>query len=467
MIGGAVAVALPNAIPGNGHSQTPAEASNSPQLKTQPQAPQALSQPSPRFTFSDALQAESTGAVAPPQAQIAPSPASVDQASSDSLLLALVALGSAQTDAEVDASVQRIEALGLPAVAESTATPTATPSGNPDCPDSASHPAFCVYTVKPGDTLSGIAIKLGLKGNGSVSAIDLLVQSNKPDVVSSDHIEPGQNLRIPQQTGIIHTVITPESLAGVAASYGVSADDITASPFNDIPGGKLALGQNVFIPDPQQVPADAASAADAETPTPEPTVTPTDTPTAAPTDTPAPTSTPKPKASPAAATPKATATPVPPTPTATKAAATATSTPSSGKRPSTNQGLYIWPAQGPISSYFGPSHPLGIDIDLYNNTDASIVAARSGIVTFAGGDPCCSYGYYVVIDHGDGQQTLYAHLSVIGVHQGQSVGQGDIIGIGGRTGYATGIHLHFELHINGQVVDPLLYLPTDPETYGP
>ncbi len=94
------------------------------------------------------------------------------------------------------------------------------------------------------------------------------------------------------------------------------------------------------------------------------------------------------------------------------------------------------------------------------------MAARSGIVTFAGGDPCCSYGYYVVIDHGDGQQTLYAHLSVIGVHQGQSVGQGDVIGIGGRTGYATGIHLHFELHINGQVVDPLLYLPNDPVTYG-
>ncbi len=250
--------------------------------------PQTLAQPSPRFTFSDALQTESTGAVAPPQSQIAPPQASVDQASSDSLLLALVALGSAKTDAEVDASVQRIESLGLPAVAETTATPTATPSGNPDCVDSDSHPAFCVYTVKPGDTLSGIAIKLGLKGNDSVSAIDLLVQSNKPDVVSSDHIEPGQNLRIPKETGIIHTVITPESLASVAAAYGVSADDVAASPFNAISGGSLSLGENVFIPDPQQVPVNAA---DAETPTPEPTATPTDTPTPAPTDTPAPTAT--------------------------------------------------------------------------------------------------------------------------------------------------------------------------------
>src|SRR5205814_265647 len=69
----------------------------------------------------------------------------------------------------------------------------------------------------------------------------------------------------------------------------------------------------------------------------------------------------------------------------------------------------IWPARGPISSLFSPSHPLGVDIAIPLGTYVRAVAA--GRVTFAGGDACCSYGYYVDIDHGSGVMTRYGHLS--------------------------------------------------------
>jgi len=82
-----------------------------------------------------------------------------------------------------------------------------------------------------------------------------------------------------------------------------------------------------------------------------------------------------------------------------------------------------------------------------------------GTVSFAGGNTCCSYGLYVVVDHANGYQTLYAHLSSISVTKGQTVSQGQVLGKGGRTGYATGNHLHYEVHLNGNIVNPLSYLP--------
>ncbi len=80
-------------------------------------------------------------------------------------------------------------------------------------------------------------------------------------------------------------------------------------------------------------------------------------------------------------------------------------------------------------------------------------------MTFAGGNACCSYGLYVIVDHGDGTSTLYAHLAQIAVVQGQSVSRGQLLGFGGGTGYATGNHLHFEVRIGDNVIDPLLFLP--------
>ena len=80
-------------------------------------------------------------------------------------------------------------------------------------------------------------------------------------------------------------------------------------------------------------------------------------------------------------------------------------------------------------------------------------------MTFAGGNTCCSYGLYVTIDHGNGFSTLYGHMSKLNVTTGQKVTKGQVLGAGGRTGYATGNHLHFEVRKDGKVVNPLSYLP--------
>ena len=119
-----------------------------------------------------------------------------------------------------------------------------------------------------------------------------------------------------------------------------------------------------------------------------------------------------------------------------------------------------WPTSvRTISSYFSASHPLGIDVDLYSQPNGPIAAAAAGTVTFAGGNSCCSYGLYVTIDHGNGLSTLYAHMSKLNVTTGQKVTKGQVLGAGGRTGYATGNHLHFEVRKDGKVVNPLSYLP--------
>ena len=69
------------------------------------------------------------------------------------------------------------------------------------------------------------------------------------------------------------------------------------------------------------------------------------------------------------------------------------------------------------------------------------------------------YGYTVVISHGNGFTTLYAHQSTIAVSSGESVAGGDVIGYVGSTGWSTGPHLHFEVRVDGVAVDPALYLP--------
>ena len=119
----------------------------------------------------------------------------------------------------------------------------------------------------------------------------------------------------------------------------------------------------------------------------------------------------------------------------------------------------IWPVRGPISSYFGAAHPLGIDVDQTMAPGTAIVASHSGVVLFAGGDPCCSYGRYVILASASGLTTLYAHLELLSVETGQVVRQGEPLGIVGNTGYSTGTHLHFEVIDAGVRQDPLLYLP--------
>ncbi|MDQ3955885.1 MAG: peptidoglycan DD-metalloendopeptidase family protein [Actinomycetota bacterium] len=120
---------------------------------------------------------------------------------------------------------------------------------------------------------------------------------------------------------------------------------------------------------------------------------------------------------------------------------------------------FIWPINGGVTSPFGPRwgrmHE-GIDIDGYSGQP--IVASKSGRVISAG-DAGDGYGTKVVIDHGGGYTTLYAHQSRLGTSVGASVSQGQVIGYVGCTGSCTGDHLHFEVRINGAPQNPLSYLP--------
>jgi murein DD-endopeptidase MepM/ murein hydrolase activator NlpD len=117
----------------------------------------------------------------------------------------------------------------------------------------------------------------------------------------------------------------------------------------------------------------------------------------------------------------------------------------------------IWPVSGPITSPFGYRWGrlhAGIDIGVPYGTP--IHAAASGTVVLAGWNG--GYGNYTCIDHGGGMATCYAHQSSYAVSNGAQVSQGQVIGYVGNTGHSFGAHLHFEVRINGNPVDPLGYL---------
>lgn len=116
-------------------------------------------------------------------------------------------------------------------------------------------------------------------------------------------------------------------------------------------------------------------------------------------------------------------------------------------------GTFIWPAGShSISGYnYSGIHPA---IDIAGATGDAVFASDSGVIVFSGWSNF-GYGYLVVIDHGNGYQTAYAHLSAISVGCGQSVFQGSAIGAVGNTGNSAGSHLHFELSYGGAKLNPL------------
>lgn len=292
------------------------------------------------------------------------------------------------------------------------ATPTAQPPPQEDAVVRAASvapppdlPPYQVYQVQDGDTVSSIAARFGISPD--------YIVANNAEIQNSDFLKLGQSMIIPAGNGILHEVRYGETLSDIATRYDVTVDDITGFTSNHIAKpDDITETQLVFVPNGKLEPV------------------------------------PAPVAEPAPGTggpPDTSATPVP----------------GGGivaRGPRSGRGL-IWPVTGPISSYYGPSHPLGIDIDGYNLPGAPIAAATEGTVTFAGGNACCSYGLYVVIMSPDGIETLYAHLGSITVRQGETVSQGEQIGVIGSTGYSTGRHLHFEVIDNGVRKNPLDYLP--------
>ena len=130
--------------------------------------------------------------------------------------------------------------------------------------------------------------------------------------------------------------------------------------------------------------------------------------------------------------------------------------PSVAARPS--GGGMVWPTAGSVTSPFGERWGrLHAGLDIANDLGTPIRAAKGGTVILAGWNG--GYGNSIVIDHGGGLSTLYAHASRLRAAEGQAVGQGDLIADMGSTGNSTGSHLHFETRVNGNPRNPSEYLP--------
>lgn len=266
------------------------------------------------------------------------------------------------------------------------------------------------YVVQAGDTLFGIAEKFGLKP-ASILWGNWNALSGDPHTLT-----PGQELNILPVDGVLHEWSEGENLSRVASYYGVTVQEILEWPGNDFDPAEdpdtieIKPGTAIVIPGGKR-----------ETPSWR-------------------------------------------TPRITR------SNPASAKilGPGAcgqvvdgpiGTGSFIWPTPSKwISGYtYDPdTHPA---IDLGGSIGTAIFASDTGVVVYSGWNDW-GYGYVVVIDHGNGWQTLYAHLSSINVGCGQAVYQGGVIASMGCTGNCTGPHLHFEMMSDSYgKVNPLSFLP--------
>ena len=249
-----------------------------------------------------------------------------------------------------------------------------------------SHPRgeIIEYTVRPGDTVASIAKKFGV-------SINTVIWANK--IRSVTKIKPGDRLKIPPVTGIIHKVQRGETVYSIAKKYQANPQAIVDFPFNTFADDEtfaLAVGQILIVPDGVM-----------------------------------------PKAKPRA-----------PQYLAQRQVSVG------------GQGQFIWPTSGRITQRYSWYHRA---VDIANRSAPPIVAAAAGrVVTVIYSR--VGYGYHVVIDHGNGYQTLYAHMSQIYVKKGQIVSAGQSIGQMGSTGRSTGTHLHFEIIKKGVKLNPLSLL---------
>lgn len=251
---------------------------------------------------------------------------------------------------------------------------------------------------KPRDKIEEYEVKSG----DSVSSIaqkygvsqDTIRWAN--DIDNVHNIAPSDKLKILPVSGIAHTVKSGDTLESVAKKYQAEAQAIVDFPFNDIPDDfKLNLGQVLIIPDGV----------------------------------------------------------LPDTPLLPKRQPQYIAQGPTFQAPFGAK--FIWPSVGQFTQYFAWYHP---GVDFANKTGPNVVASDGGVVSLAGWHDNYGYGNRVVIDHGNGYQTLYAHLDNIYVTAGQTVPRGQAIGRMGSTGRSTGTHLHFEIHFKGIAVNPLSIL---------
>jgi murein DD-endopeptidase MepM/ murein hydrolase activator NlpD len=237
----------------------------------------------------------------------------------------------------------------------------------------------------------------------------------------------------------------------VAARFNVPVDEVRLA--NQLSSDNILVGQSLTVPSEGELTAAAVpsrSAAMQTSSQPHPTTQ------LRPTSTPVPTRIPRAQAArPASAT--ATPTPKPPAPAPTPKPALPTPAPVARSGPAASiPGGISWPLRGVITQRFGENGHTGLDIA--DPTGTAVRAAAPGVVSVAA-KATYGYGWRIIIDHGNGYSTLYAHLSAFNVAAGATVARGQVIGAVGQTGLATGPHLHFEVRVNGQANDPLKFLP--------
>jgi murein DD-endopeptidase MepM/ murein hydrolase activator NlpD len=221
------------------------------------------------------------------------------------------------------------------------------------------------------------------------------------NLTARSYIKPGDTLSILPTTGVTYTVAKGDTLAAIAQKYGVDTGAILAA--NDLANAnQLAKGEVLIIPGASKLVTQVASIY---------------------------TQTQQPRSLVDIIT-----SPRPPT--------------------ASTGGKLNWPVRGTITQYYSWRHTA---IDIANHLGTPIYAAEAGTVETAGWNSG-GYGYQIVIDHGGGLKTRYAHLSKFVVSVGDQVARGQNIALMGSTGHSTGPHLHFEVMINGIRYNPLSYL---------
>lgn len=222
------------------------------------------------------------------------------------------------------------------------------------------------------------------------------IQWSNPSIEQNpDLLRIGDTLKIPPTDGVLHTVAPGDTLSTLADKYKVSVDAITTFGLNDIEGAETALTTGKELFIPGGT---------------KPFI---------------------------AKTVVAYSGPIP-----TNAAK--------------GTGSFGWPASGSVTQRYWGGHPA---IDVGSWTGSPVKASDSGYVVVSGGGWNGGYGNHVIIDHGNGFVTLYAHLNSIFVRAGESVSRGQQIGTVGNTGNSTGPHLHFEVRYQGAPQNPFSYLP--------
>lgn len=263
------------------------------------------------------------------------------------------------------------------------------------------------HTVESGESLSKISQDYGVK-------VETIMWAN--NLSNANSLKVGQALTIPSVDGISYKVAAGDNVEKIAKKYKISSEAVIAQ--NRLSTNSLVAGQSLILPGARPIAAPGVIG-NAKTP--------------------------------AAVGRTASATRSASRVTTAADSVASSSAPSVGK-------IFIFPTTGQVSQGYHAGH---YALDIADRSMPPIWAAGAGTViksstgTWGGG-----YGNHVIIDHGNGIQTLYAHMSSVSVSEGQEVNQGDVLGIMGNTGRvygATGIHLHWEVRDNGVKQYPANY----------